>query len=243
MDYKEIINTASTVSQAMDTVEADIYTPLGCKSALDLLEHHLISYRKELETSLSRITEDWNAIAMNDLRMAEIRNILNCIEAFGTRAEQFDNFCTMASGKSDTPTFNYDLGREYYLATYDTLEYYSATINAIKSLSPRTASDSQYKGIARRLQHYVRTASDTDWENLITKGMPFRNIGKWEGTRVEATVLGTLFRIPAAALNKSIIFPTADGSTRKINYAQDKITCGIETYAIYPLIEDYITKE
>ena len=29
MDYKEIINTASTVSQAMDTVEADIYTPLG----------------------------------------------------------------------------------------------------------------------------------------------------------------------------------------------------------------------
>ena len=180
---------------------------------------------------------------MNDLRMAEIRNILNSIEAFGTRAEQFDNFCTMASGKSDIPTFNYDLGREYYLATYDTLEYYTATINAIKSIVPKTASDSAYKGIARRLQPYVRNASDTDWENLITKGIPFRNTGRWEGTRVEATVLGTLFRIPAAALNKSIIFPTADGSTRKINYAQDKITCGIETYAIYPLIEDYITKE
>lgn len=227
----------------MDTVEADIYTTLGCKCALDLLEHHLISYRRELETTLSRITEDWNAIATNDLRMAEIRNILNCIETFGTRAEQFDNFCIMASGKSETPEFNHDLGREYYLATYDTLEYYTATINAIKSIVPKTASDSAYKGIARRLQPYVRNASDTDWENLITKGIPFRNTGRWEGTRVEATVLGTLFRIPAAALNKSIIFPTADGSTRKINYAQDKITCGIETYAIYPLIEDYITKE
>ena len=227
----------------MDTVEADIYTPLGCKCALDLLEHHLISYRRELETTLSRITEDWNAIATNDLRMAEIRNILNCIETFGTRAERFDDFCIMASGKSETPGFNYDLGREYYLATYDTLEYYSATINAIKSIVPKTASDSAYKGIARRLQPYVRNASDTDWENLITKGIPFRNTGRWEGTRVEATVLGTLFRIPAATLNKSIIFPTADGSTRKINYAQDKITCGIETYAIYPLIEDYITKE
>ena len=227
----------------MDTVEADIYTPLGCKCALDLLEHHLISYRRELETTLSRITEDWNAIATNDLRMAEIRNILNCIETFGTRAKQFDDFCIMASGKSETPTFNYYLGREYYLATYDTLEYYSATINAIKSIVPKTASDSAYKGIARRLQPYVRNASDTDWENLITKGIPFRNTGRWEGTRVEATVLGALFRIPAAALNKSIIFPTADGSTRKINYAQDKITCGIETYAIYPLIEDYITKE
>ena len=243
MDYKEIINTASTVSQAMDTVEADIYTPLGCKCALDLLEHHLISYRRELETTLSRITEDWNAIATNDLRMAETRNILNCIETFGKRAEQFDDFCIMASGKSETPEFNHDLGREYYLATYDTLEYYSATINAIKSIVPKTASDSAYKGIARRLQPYVHNASDTDWENLITKGIPFRNTGRWEGTRVEATVLGTLFRIPAAALNKSIIFPTADGSTRKINYAQDKITCGIETYAIYPLIEDYITKE
>ena len=243
MDYKEIINTASTVSQAMDTVEADIYTTLGCKCALDLLEHHLISYRRELETTLSRITEDWNAIATNDLRMAEIRNILNCIETFGTRAEQFDNFCIMASGKSETPEFNHDLGREYYLATYDTLEYYTATINAIKSIVPKTASGSAYKGIARRLQPYVRNASDTDWENLITKGIPFRNTGRWEGTRVEATVLGTLFRIPAAALNKSIIFPTADGSTRKINYAQDKITCGIETYAIYPLIKDYITKE
>ena len=227
----------------MDTVEADIYTPFGCKCALDLLEHHLISYRRELETTLSRITEDWNAIATNDLRMAEIRNILNCIETFGKRAEQFDNFCTMTSGKSDIPTFNYDLGREYYLATYDTLEYYSATINAIKSIVPKTASNSAYKGLARRLQPYVRNASDTDWENLITKGIPFRNTGRWEGARVEATVLGTLFRIPAAALNKSIIFPTADGSTRKINYAQDKITCGIETYAIYPLIEDYITKE
>ena len=227
----------------MDTVEADIYTPLGCKCALDLLEHHLISYRRELETTLSRITEDWNAIATNDLRMAEIRNILNCIETFGTRAERFDDFCIMASGKSETPTFNYDLGREYYLATYDTLEYYTATINAIKSIVPKTASDSAYKGIARRLQPYVRNASDTDWENLITKGIPFRNTGRWEGTRVEATVLGTLFRIPAAALNKSIIFPTADGSTRKINYAQDKITCSIETYAIYPLIKDYITKE
>ena len=123
MDYKEIINTASTVSQAMDTVEADIYTPLGCKCALDLLEHHLISYRRELETTLSRITEDWNAIAMNDLRMAEIRNILNCIETFGTRAEQFDNFCTMASGKSDIPTFNYDLGREYYLAVKGKVDF------------------------------------------------------------------------------------------------------------------------
>ena len=227
----------------MDTVEADIYTPLGCKCALDLLEHHLISYRRELETTLSRITEAWNAIATNDLRMAEIRNILNCIETFGSRAERFDDFCIMASGKSETPAFNHDLGREYYLATYDTLEYYSATINAIKSIVPKTASNSAYKGIARRLQPYIRNASDTDWENLITKGMPFRNIGKWEGTRVEATVLGTLFRIPAAALNKSIIFPTADGSTRKINYAQDKITCSIETYAIYPLIKDYITKE
>ena len=200
MDYKEIINTASTVSQAMDTVEADIYTPLGCKCALDLLEHHLISYRRELETTLSRITEDWNAIATNDLRMAEIRNILNCIETFGTRAEQFDNFCTMASGKSDTPTFNYDLGREYYLATYDTLEYYTATINAIKSIVPKTASDSAYKGIARRLQPYVRNASDTDWENLITKGIPFRNIGKWEGTRVEATVLGTIALLRAKSM-------------------------------------------
>ena len=112
MDYKVIINTASTVSQAMYTVEAYIYTPLGCKCALDLFEHHLISYHKDLETTLSRITEDWNAIAMKNLRMAEIYNFLYCIETFGSRAESFDEFCIMASSKSEPPAFNHNLGRE-----------------------------------------------------------------------------------------------------------------------------------
>lgn len=230
------IDQASTLSKAMDTVEADIYTPLGCKAALDHLNTTLPKLKPILEAALFHITDNWNAIISNDLRTEEARNFLIHIESFGKRAEQFDDFCTSQAPPSIDP----NLGREYYLSIYDTLEQFSYTIEAIKRTKSQQKADSPYKGIAHKLKNYVRTATDSDWENLIVNGTPFHNTGKWEGTRVEATLLGTLFNIPAATLNKSLIFPTSSGDTRKINYAQDKITCGIETYAIYPIIKDYI---
>ena len=233
------IDQASTLSQAMDTVEADISTPLGCKSAIDLLETSLPKFKTTLQASLFHITDNWNTITTNELRIEEVRHFLQQIEIFGKRTEQFDDFCT----STDTEQLNQDLGREYYLTVYDTLAQFTCTVEAIKRTIFQQKPDSSYKGIARKLKDYVRTATDADWENLIINGIPFSNTGKWEGTRVEATVLGTLFNIPAATLNKSLLFPTASGSTRKINYAQDKITCGIETYAIYPIIKDYINKK
>lgn len=222
----------------MDTVEADISSPLGCKAALDLLETTLPKFKPTLQAALYHITDNWNAIITNDIRIEEVRNVISHIETFGKRTEQFDDFCI----NNDYPVLNQDLGREYYLAVYDTLEQFTCTVEAVKHTASPLQADSPYKGIARKLKDYVRTAKDSDWENLIVNGIPFRSTGKWEGTRVEATLLGTLFNIPAATLNKSLIFPTASGSARKINYAQDKITCGIETYAIYPLIKDYISK-
>lgn len=233
------IDQASTLSQAMDTVEADISSPLGCKAALDLLETTLLKFKPTLQAALFHITDNWNTVITNDLRTEEVRNFISHIETFGKRTEQFDDFCTT----NGHPALNQDLGREYYLSIYDTLEQFSSTIEAIKRTTSQLQADSPYKGIARKLKDYVRTTTDSDWENLITNGTPFRNTGKWEGTRVEATLLGTLFNIPAATLNKSLIFPTASGTTRKINYAQDKITCSIETYAIYPIIKDYITNK
>ena len=234
---QETIDIASTISQAMDTVEADISTPLGCKSALDLLESQLPKIKPTLQAALFHITDNWNSILTNELRAEEARHFLQIIEALGRRTEQFDDFCTSI----DTEQLSQDLGREFYLAVYDTLEQFTSTIQALKHTTPQLQPDSPYKGLAKKLQNYVRTATDNDWENLILHGTPFRTIGKWEGTRVEATLLGTLFNIPAATLNKSLIFPTASGDLRKINYAQDKITCANETYAIYPLIKDYIS--
>lgn len=233
------IDQASTLSQAMDTVEADISTPLGCKAALDLLETILPKFKPTFQAAFYHITDNWNAIITNDLRTEEVRNFISHIETFGKRTEQFDDFCI----NHDFPALNPDLAHEYYLTVYDTLEQFTCTVEAIKRTISQQKPDSPYKGIARKLKDYVRTATDADWENLIINGIPFSNTGKWEGTRVEATVLGTLFNIPAATLNKSLLFPTASGSTRKINYAQDKITCGIETYAIYPIIKDYINKK
>ncbi len=227
----------------MDTVEADIYSPSGCKSALDLLEASLPKFKPTLREALYHITDNWNAIITNDLRADEVRNFLSRIETFGKRTEQFDNFCTDLDRKSEAPQLNPHIGREYYLSVYDTLDQFSNTITAIKRTQPQQLQDTIYKGIARKLHKYVRTATDTDWENLITNGTPFRNTGKWEGTRVEATLLGTLLNIPAATLNKSLTFPTSNGTPRKINYAQDKITCSIDTYEIYPLLKDYIERK
>ena len=221
----------------MDTVEADISTPLGCKSAIDLLEANLPKFKPTLQAALYHITDNWHSILTNELRAEEARHFLQIIENLGKRTEQFDNFCTAL----DTDQLNQDLGREYYLSIYDTLEQFASTVQAIKRTVEQLQSDSPYKGISKKLRNYVHTATDSDWENLILHGIPFRTIGKWEGTRVEATLLGTLFNIPAATLNKSLIFPTASGDIRKINYAQDKITCANETYAIYPLIKDYIS--
>ena len=49
------IDQASTLSQAMDTVEADISTPLGCKSAIDLLETSLPKFKTTLQAALFHI--------------------------------------------------------------------------------------------------------------------------------------------------------------------------------------------